>query len=444
MTATPLFSNDDADLAGKRLLILGGGLWQLEYVRRARQLGIETWVTDWSSSAVARDEAARFEPIDLKDRDATLALARRARVDGVLTAADIGVPTAAFVAGRLGLPGHAPALADAATDKFAMRRRSESLGIPCPAYRCVRSVAEAGAALDAVGLPAIVKPIDNCSSRGVRWIGATADVATAAPEALAASRAGAALVEQFLVGTEGSIEALVQDGRVFVLGICDKTKSRLPDRYDLELRYPGAYDRAEWSDIGALARRIASGFNMVDGILHIEFLVSRDTGTVYLIEFAIRGCGSKVATHLMPALTGIDVTRIVIGQALGVRTGIEHHGGHGGRIPLVFRSEPPRPQWCPTPARANHGALHFLMFPPGRVTAVRGVEAARRVPGVIDVCVERLPGELIDEVYDGRSRPGHVLVHGESLADVQQTISEVRGMIRIDYEDAADVPPLVS
>src|SRR5262245_63196947 len=85
----------DPELAGKRLLILGGGLWQLEYVRRARQLGLETWVTDWSPAAVARNDADHFDPIDLKDHDATLALAERARIDAVLTAADIGVPTAA-------------------------------------------------------------------------------------------------------------------------------------------------------------------------------------------------------------------------------------------------------------------------------------------------------------------------------------------------------------
>ena len=119
------FVDVDADLAGRRLLILGGGLWQLEYVRRARQLGLETWVTDWSATAVAGDEAHHFEPIDLKDRDATLALARDARIDAVLTTADIGVPTAAYVAERLGLPGHPPKLADDATNKFEMRQRSE-------------------------------------------------------------------------------------------------------------------------------------------------------------------------------------------------------------------------------------------------------------------------------------------------------------------------------
>jgi biotin carboxylase len=201
----------DPLLAGKRLLILGGGLWQLEYVRRARELGLETWVTDWSAEAPARDEADHFEPIDLKDRDATLALARQARIDAVLTAADIGVPTAAYVCEQTGLPGYSRELAEFATN---VHERT---------------------------LPAIVKPVDNCSSRGVRWVDRAADLPVAVAEAIEASHRGEALVEQFLVGTEGSIEALVQQGRARILGFCDKTKSPLPDRFDLELRYPGDY-----------------------------------------------------------------------------------------------------------------------------------------------------------------------------------------------------------
>ena len=102
MTRPPLRmpTGPDSEIAVKRLLILGGGLWQLEYVRRARQLGVETWVTDWAPDALARTEADHFEPIDLRDREATLRLAKAVRIDGVLTAADIGVPTAAFVAAR--------------------------------------------------------------------------------------------------------------------------------------------------------------------------------------------------------------------------------------------------------------------------------------------------------------------------------------------------------
>jgi len=409
----------DPELSGKRLMILGGGLWQLEYVRRARQLGLETWVTDWSPQAVARGEADHFDPIDLKDQDATLALAARARIDAVLTAADIGVPTAAYVAERLGLAGHSRAQAEYATNKFKMRQRSSELGIRCPAYRLVRSAADAAAVIATQRLPVIVKPVDNCSSRAVRWIDRVSELEPAVTASLEASRGGEALVEEFLVGDEGSIEALVQDGCVTILGICDKTKSPLPDRFDLGLRYPGAYDAEVWREIESLASRIAAGFGVRNGILHIEFLVARDTRTVYLIEFAIRGCGSKVVTHLMPALTGIDVVRIVIRQALGLETPIQ-------------------------PTRALHGALHFLMFPRGRVVAIRGVDAAKQLPGVIDVCIERSPGDVIDEVHDGRSRPGHVLIAGSDRAAVQRTFEEVCTRVRIDYEHVRDVAPALT
>jgi biotin carboxylase len=321
------------------------------------------------------------------------------------------------VAEQLGLPGHPPSLAESATNKFMMRQRSRQSGIACPWYRRVRSTTDGTAAINDGMLPVIVKPVDNCSSRGVRWIDRRSDLAPAVFEALAASRSGEALIEQFLVGTEGSIETLVRNGRVAILGICDKTKSPLPDRYDLELRYPADFDAALWRDLESLAQQIADGFAIANGIVHIEFLVSEDTRTVYLIEFAIRGCGSKVATHLMPALTGVDVVRAVIRQAFGLPIEIE-------------------------PSRAHHGALHFLMFPRGRVVAVRGVEEARRLAGVIDVCVECGPGDSIHDVHDGRGRPGHVLVSGGNRAEVQQTIADVRARIRLDYDDATDVAPM--
>lgn len=407
----------DPEIAGKRLLILGAGLWQVDYIRRARRLGAETWATDWSTNAVGRDEADHFEPVDLKNVDATLELARNSRVDGVFTAADIGVPTAAYVAERLGLPGPSLRLAEEATNKFAMRRRAQSIGLNCPHFErvCSSDDLHAGRALPA--LPVIVKPVDNCSSRGVRFVADATALEPAVDEAISASRCGQALVEQFLTGTEGSIEALVQHGSVTILGICDKTKSALPHRYDLELRYPGAYPPVVRRALHEFIQRLAGGFGVENGILHVEFLVSDVDQRVFLIEFALRGCGSKVITHLMPHLTGIDVVRVLLRQALGFDTHTE-----------VMRH--------------MHGALQFLIFPRGRITAVRGEADARLMRGVIDACVERQPGDTIEEVRDGRSRPGHVLVYGRTRDEVQDVLRAVRATIRIDYEGALGVAPL--
>lgn len=407
-------SGPDPEIAGKRLLVLGAGLWQVEYLRRARRLGLETWATDWSPDAPGRHEAHHFAPIDLKDRTASLEFARAARVDGVLTAADIGVPTAALVAEALSLPGAGMRLALDATDKGRMRERAKAAGLNCPWFHRVRNPNE-GADFARL-LPVIVKPVDNCSSRGVRFVDDPAVLADAIQEALAASRAGEALVEEFLQGAEGSIEAFVQEGSVTVLGACDKTKSPLPHRYDLELRYPGAYPPAVARAVNDLAVAIVRAFGVENGMLHIEFLVDGD-GRVFLLEFAIRGCGSKVVTHLLPPMTGVDIVRAIIRQALGFTTSLEV-------------------------SRGRHGALHFLMFPPGRVRAVLGVPEAQRIPGVIDACVERAPGDTIDVIRDGRSRPGHVLVCGDSRAEVQDRLESVRAAIRIEYEDGAVSAPL--
>ena len=404
----------DPEIAGKRLLVLGAGLWQVEYLRCARRLGVETWATDWSADAIGRDEADHFDPIDLKDREATLDLARRAHVDGVLTAADIGVPTAAFVAAELGLSGPGLQLALDATDKGRMRERAKAAGLNCPWFQRVREAADASRF--AAALPVIVKPIDNCSSRGVRYVDRPASLADAVGVALDHSRSGEALVEEFLTGVEGSVEAFVQNGAATVLGFCDKTKSPLPDRYDLELRYPGDYPQDVMRAIEQLVYAIVRGFGVKDAILHVEFLLTAER-RLFLVEFAIRGCGSKVITHLLPQLTGVDIVRAIVRQALGFPTPVR-------------------------PDRQRHGALHFLMFPPGPVRAVHGVSDALSIPGVIDVCVERAPGDTIDVVRDGRSRPGHVLVHGNSRDDVQAALRAVRSAIRVEYDGGTISAPL--
>lgn len=407
----------DPELAGRRLLILGGGLWQREYVRHSRAMGAEVWLTDWSADAVARPDADHFAPIDLRDRDASLAFAREARVEAVLTAADVGVPTAAYVAEALGLPGVSPVLAEQATNKWAMRRRANAIGLGCPWFEHVTSVAAAIDVSRGRSFPMIVKPVDNCSSRGVQVVRREEELSAAVAGALNASAVGEALVEQFLDGREGSIEAVVQAGDLFVLGICDKTKSRLPDRFDLELRYPGAYPPLTTQRLEQFTATLVRGFGIRNAILHIEFLLTRPDDEIFLIEFALRGCGSKVVTHLLPAMSGRDIVGAVVRQAFGLRS--------------ELRS-----------AQTRHGALHFLMFPPGQVRAVNGVDAASNIPGVVDLTIEPGPGDRIDEVHDGRSRPGHLLTVGATREDVQGVVRQVRELVRVDYADGTASGPI--
>ena len=58
------------------VLILGAGLMQRPAIQFAKKNGFYTVVVDANSKAVCVNEADRFEPVDLKDKEGLLALAK--------------------------------------------------------------------------------------------------------------------------------------------------------------------------------------------------------------------------------------------------------------------------------------------------------------------------------------------------------------------------------
>src|SRR5262249_33651595 len=160
------------------------------------------------------------------------------------------------------------------------------------------NVEEALTAAEQIGFPAIIKPTDNCSSRGVYVVFDKTELASLFENSIEHSFEQRVLVEQLLTGKEGSAEAIVSAKKVYILGICSKKKSELHLRFDLQLNYPGDYTDQQFKKIRELLDQIVSAYKIEEGIIHVEFVVEREN--VSLIEFALRGCGSNVITHLIP------------------------------------------------------------------------------------------------------------------------------------------------
>src|SRR5688572_28806110 len=92
--------------APKLLHVLGGGPWQVPTVLLAKSLGYRVLVTDPYESRPAYAHADLHERVDITDREGTLRAAQRHRIDGIICdTTDVGVPTMAYVADALGLPG---------------------------------------------------------------------------------------------------------------------------------------------------------------------------------------------------------------------------------------------------------------------------------------------------------------------------------------------------
>ena len=86
------------------------------------------------------------------------------------------------------------------THKIAMRRTLAEEGIPQPPFAAVRSLAEGRAALETVGLPAVLKPVDSGGQRGIFRIDDPDDLESHLHAALAESPAGEAILERYVDG----------------------------------------------------------------------------------------------------------------------------------------------------------------------------------------------------------------------------------------------------
>ena len=149
------------------ILMLGGGTMQLPAIHSAKSRGWTVILADGNGACVARSLVDAFHHVDLVDLDGLIAVAERYDLDGVFTAGTDFSTSVAYVAERRGLPGIPYQTAQRATDKLRMRQCFVRAGVPSPDYVEIEEGQDPAFLLDRLGLPVVVKPVDNMGARGV-------------------------------------------------------------------------------------------------------------------------------------------------------------------------------------------------------------------------------------------------------------------------------------
>jgi carbamoyl-phosphate synthase large subunit len=391
----------------KWLHVLGAGEWQVPTIRLAKAMGHRVVCTDVFSERPGFAYADEHAVIDITDQEATLRFAERFGIDGIVCdTTDAGVPTMAYVAEKLGLPGIGYEAALNFTDKHRMRAATSAAGVPNPPFQLVRCAEHLRLAEAEIGLPLVLKPTDNQSSRGVHVVRSHADLEAAYADARRHSRAGAVIAEGFLDGVELTVEGFCLGGEPVVAAISDKDHFRHRPEVANRLTYPADLPetiRARVRDVNA---RVIAALGLRAGITHAEYIVVGSE--VYLVEVAARGGGSRIYSDIVPYLTGVPLPELYIEHVLG--------GHPSARPDGVERA-------------AN---LAFFSFPPGRVRAIQGVEEAAALSGVHELLLELAVGDHVELPTDDRSRPGLVVVFGRTRKEVLDVTQEVFELVRVD------------
>ncbi|WP_298247494.1 ATP-grasp domain-containing protein [uncultured Christiangramia sp.] len=299
----------------KKIAILGASYLQLPLVQKAKELGYETHCFAWDNTeAVCKNVADYFYPISVLDKESILLECEKVQIDGIITiATDICIPTISFVAEKLDLIANSSESAYISTHKLEMKNAFLKNNIKTPK---IISFSNAGQGFtNQLKFPLIVKPTDRSGSRGVSKVNTQIELLNAIEIAKEVSIEKKVLVEEFVEGTEVSVESISWKGEHYILAITDKVTTGEPHFVELEHHQPSTLSESILGNIRDETLKALDALDIKFGASHSEFKITRKD-EIFLIEVGARMGGDFIGSHLVELSTGYDYLAGVIGISL--------------------------------------------------------------------------------------------------------------------------------
>src|SRR5262245_16066330 len=339
--------------------------------------------------------------------------AERLPIDGVIAVGDRPTVIAARAMKALGLSWHPRSAAAVARNKRAAREHFMAAGLPTPAFIEGTRNDDPEQFLP-VGFPMVVKPLALSGSRGVIRVDNERDLETALSrirELLAAADIRAerhdahklVLAEEFIEGVEFAVEGLMNRGTLDVLAIFDKPDP-LNGPFFEETIYitPTTATLDVQAEITRAVSVAIAALGLYHGPVHAECRVNNRG--VFVLEVAARPIGGLCARALRfvprgrPAVTEISFEELLLRHALGEdSTGWQREAAASGVMMI------------PIPQR-------------GIYRGVAGIDAARAVPGTVDVRITAKLDQVLIPLPEGASYLGFIFARAQTARDVDQAL----------------------
>jgi biotin carboxylase len=360
--------------------------------------------------------------LDFRDAEASarraVEFARGRPFDAVLGVDDDTEVTAAEIARTLGLRHNSRSSASAARHKPTMRARLAAAGVPVPRFTLHDRSEDPAAAAAAAPYPCVLKPTFLAASRGViradgpqEFVAAWERIGRILDEPDVAERGGRAareiLVEGFVPGREVALEGLLVEGDLRVLAIFDK-----PDPLDgpffEETIYvtPSRHSLDDRTRISTTAAAAARALDLSEGPFHAELRLDGDR--VVVIEAAARSIGGLCSRTLRFG-TGMSLEEVILRHALGLATEGERERAAAGVMMI------------PIPGR-------------GTLRRVRGLEAARETPGIVEATITMRPGQEVVPLPEGWRYLGFLFSRAETPEEAERALRQAHAKLEFEID----------
>lgn len=389
----------------KAVFIIGAGEFQLPLIKIAKEMDLKVISSDRNPEAIGFKYADKSYAVDIKNKQENLKIAKKEKVEAVLTtASEFAVRTVAYIGEKLKLNTNSYQSSRLVTNKYLMREILAKNKIPIPKYEKISTESDVISFSKDFNFPIVIKAVDNAGNRGVSIVKSKNEIREAIKNAFNYSMKKYLLVEEYINGSEHTIEGLLYKNQHSILGISDTLRNPPPYPVDLSLIYPSALNDSITKHIKNLVNKSVKALGLSIGETHSEVIIQNNSP--YLIEVAGRGGGMHIPAKIIPALTGVNMNEELLKMSLNM-----------GEL-----------NFSPKYERAV--MLKFLVAPPGKLLNIRGQGELNSRKDVIYYSINFKIGDIIKELKTGGDRAGYIIFDGDNRLSVLDKEKEIENIIK--------------
>jgi len=303
----------------KKLLIAGGGYADIPLIQAGHELGYYVITSGNKPNEMGHKYSDEYHLMDYSDKEGIWQLAGKLQVDAICPCCnDFSAISCAYVASKLGLPGHdtyETSLTIHHKDRF--RAFASKHSVPSPRSVGFTQENQSVERIKALRFPLLVKPVDLSGGKGISKIFHFDQAARAIRKALARSKAKRVVVEEFIEGTRHGFSTFLYNRKV-VFYFSDNEHYFKNPYLVSAASAPAIVPSDVEKNLCAESERIASLLRLTNGIFHIQYIL-RDRKP-YITEICRRPPGD-LYIKLVEYATGVNYSLFAVKAAAGLDCG---------------------------------------------------------------------------------------------------------------------------
>lgn len=387
----------------KKIMILGGGYYQLPLIIAANECGYQTVVCGIPGNFPGYKHAYKWYDVNTFDRDACLEVARKEQIDGIMTTGtDQMLPTLGYIVDNLHLYGSGFHSTILASNKLEMKDAFFREGVRTATYEKVTSLAGCLSFAQKNCYPVVLKIVDGSGSRGVAVIHNPDELREQYPQIVSETKKDYLIIEKFVDGLEFGAQAYVFNGKlIMVMPHGDVTYHGITD---VPVGHYAPFDKHDevLADVSEQLERCIKALELNNTALNADFILSN--GKVYVLEIGARA-GATCLPELVSCYYGIDYYKYMVKMCMGDYE--------------QFPTKPVASAWVETLTTQKNGVVSHIEIP--------------SLPTeVVDFQLYPKVGDKVTPFRTAYDRIGIVVMKGASLSKLKEQRNELISNIKIN------------